>query len=534
MPSILLLLLLNLVFIGSLDAFVPLTNFQPSRSIPSNVPRIASTELNALGFLRRFFPKRTQENKRKDTKKIKITEETEVCIIGGGVSGLAAALTASKALKNKGDKVILLESDDKKFGGRVYTDKTEDNFLLDRGFAVFIEQYPTAKKLLDYEELKLGKFLPGALVKLRGRTNLAKVCDPLRQPETLIDALLAPVGSLFDKIALLPLILNVRTKTVEQLFEESETDTLSELQDRWGVSDNLLDRFFKPFLEGIFLAPLDQQSSRMFSFVFKMFSEGAATLPANGIGAIAEQLTKKASIGGADLRLGQNVTALTSCEDGCLIEVQGGSSVIKAKSVIVATNGVVAQKLLACIEGFESLESLPEQPQRSVGNLYYGFKGEAPVTDPILVLSGFCEERGSVEHPVNNICFPSVVNPSYAPPGYSLCSVTVLESAMNAFDGDEVALDEAVRKELGQWFPERRLEIMEQWDLKGIYNIKNAQPSQLKGPMPANVNDVRPCSVFRGKDLPRGVLVCGDHMSTATLDGALKSGIAAGMAATQS
>jgi len=33
-------------------------------------------------------------------------------------------------------------------------------------------------------------------------------------------------------------------------------------------------RFFRPFYQGIYLAPLNLQSSAMFQFVFRMFSEG--------------------------------------------------------------------------------------------------------------------------------------------------------------------------------------------------------------------------------------------------------------------
>lgn len=42
------------------------------------------------------------------------------------------------------------------------------------------------------------------------------------------------------------------------------------------------------------------------------------------------------------------------------------------------------------------------------------------------------------------------------------------------------------------------------------------------------VHGGRPCTQFRGKDLPPGLTVCGDHVATATLNGALESGINAG------
>ena len=84
--------------------------------------------------------------------------QASVCVVGGGVSGLTAALTAAKEL---GDnyKVVLLESSES-LGGRVQSDVTDDGFVLDRGFAVFSEEYPCAKEVLDYDDLKLHKFLP--------------------------------------------------------------------------------------------------------------------------------------------------------------------------------------------------------------------------------------------------------------------------------------------------------------------------------------------------------------------------------------
>jgi predicted NAD/FAD-dependent oxidoreductase len=42
------------------------------------------------------------------------------------------------------------------------------------------------------------------------------------------------------------------------------------------------------------------------------------------------------------------------------------------------------------------------------------------------------------------------------------------------------------------------------------------------------VHGGRPSNTFRGKDLPGGLFVCGDHMATATLNGALGSGVSAG------
>ena len=454
-------------------------------------------------------------------------EQVDLCVIGGGVSGLVAATEAAK--NSPKAKVILLEAD-ATLGGRVRSDKTPDGYTLDRGFAVFIEDYPAARTVLDYDQLKLKPFLPGALVKITETSDLARVADPLRQPEELLTALFAPVGTFVDKMRLLLVIQHALSTPVENLFTESETDTETELKERWGLSDTFIDRFFRPFLEGIYLAPLNEQSSRMFNFIFKMFSTGAAALPAGGMGAIADQLATKAKGTGVDLRTSSPVANIQKEDDGYLITTELGKSKVHAKNVVVATDGPAAQKLLSQMSVLEALARKPEQPQRQVMCMYYAFDSPAPVEEPILILNGVIGKRGTAGSPVNNACFPSVVNDGYAPDGKELCSVTILKDIMDIYDGRDGDLDKAVREQLGTWFPEFKNDILGKWELKGTYKITNAQPAQLGGPFPANMNGGRSPSTYRGA-LPKGLLVCGDHMATATLNGALESGLRAGEAA---
>ncbi|KAL7560721.1 hypothetical protein ACA910_020998 [Epithemia clementina (nom. ined.)] len=494
-----------------------------------------------------------KQPKPKKDKSPQLRQHASVCVVGGGVSGLTAALTCANQLAASGSigDVVLLEASSQ-VGGRVISDTIDDgSFTLDRGFAVFIEEYPQAQKLLDYQALQLGKFLPGALIKLPNDDSvlvndqdqplpLARVADPLREPGELWTALAAPVGSLLDKIGILWLVLNVRWSTIEQLFAEEETSTLEALRKRWNFSEEIIERFFKPFLEGIYLAPLEEQSSRMFSFVFKMFSEGSASLPAGGIGAVAQQLKQKAVDAGVEVRLDQTVTSIepSAKNKQYTINIKNAegrkttTTTLMADCVIIATEGPAACRLISQIDGFESLQTLPSQVQRFVGNLYYSLPGEPPVKDPILILNGMGgSDRGSATNPVNNVCFPSSVASGYAPPGYSLCSVTVLKDAMDQYQGKDAELDSAVRKQLGTWFPAYQEAIQNTWELKAIYRIPNAQPGQYKGPFPANVHGGRPSNTYRNKELPAGLFVCGDHMSTATLNGALESGVAAGTAA---
>lgn len=57
-----------------------------------------------------------------------------------------------------------------------------------------------------------------------------------------------------------------------------------------GFSEAMIDRFFRPFLGGIFFDNNLNVTSRLFRFVMRMLATGSNCLPANGIGAVADQL----------------------------------------------------------------------------------------------------------------------------------------------------------------------------------------------------------------------------------------------------
>ena len=164
-----------------------------------------------------------------------------VIIIGAGVAGLTAARACAKA----GVQVQLLEASDG-VGGRVRTDRTEDGYLLDRGFQVFIEDYPEARRVLDYEQLQLQRFWPGALV-LDGASRAA-VSDPLRRPQDTLAALLSPVGTPLDKLILGVLIIRLRGQTFAQALAKDEQSTEDYLFGL-GLSASIVDTFFRPFLQ---------------------------------------------------------------------------------------------------------------------------------------------------------------------------------------------------------------------------------------------------------------------------------------------
>ncbi|KPM31111.1 Oxidoreductase, FAD-binding protein [Croceitalea dokdonensis DOKDO 023] len=210
-------------------------------------------------------------------------KDYKIYIIGAGVSGLVAA----KTLKEHGFLPVLLEATQSP-GGRVKTD-TADGVQFDHGFQVLLTDYPQAKKHLDYKALELHYFKPGALIFKDGTTQ--RIGDPLRDPSSFWPTVKATIGSVKDKFKIYALTRQLKAKSISTIFSDTETTTLAYLK-AYGFSDVIIANFFKPFFTGIFLEDTLKTSSRLFEFVFKMFGEGYAALPANGIGAIPAQLAK--------------------------------------------------------------------------------------------------------------------------------------------------------------------------------------------------------------------------------------------------
>lgn len=415
--------------------------------------------------------------------KLKTTMASKpIVVIGAGVSGLACA----RRLKAKNFKVKVIEASDG-VGGRVRSDQI-DGFTLDRGFQVFLDMYPDVRRCLGrkgLDNLNLQQFLPGAQVYAEGKFNL--VADPFRRPQDIFAGLTANIGSLVDKVSVGLMRTQATFQDLKQVFTAEEKSTYDYLKQDCGLSDAILERFFRPFYRGIYLSELEDQSSHMFNFVFKMFADGSATLPEKGIGAVSDELaaTLKGSI--------SFDSPVEKIEEG-LVTLKSGET-IEASKIIVATDGQTAGKLLPELV-------TPPTDRRSLC-FYYAIDGPPPVEDPILFLNG---EKITDQEPVNNVCFPSSVVKSLAPPGKSLASVSVIDPKVS-----EEELEPYVKQHLGKWFGKGKVEG---WKLLKSYKIKGAQPGQT---IPNNWE--------KKLQVAHGIYVCGDHMDTPTLNGAIRSGV---------
>ena len=205
----------------------------------------------------------------------------KIHIIGAGISGLIAA----QILENHGYHPTIIEAS-ATVGGRVKSDLV-DGYTLDHGFQVLLTSYPAAKKYLDYRALDLQKLLPGATIFKHGKAQT--IGDPLRNISLLFPTLRSSIGKFSDKLKILKLNTLLKKKKITAIFKTEEKTTLQYLKD-FGFSNEIITDFFTPFFSGIFLETELETSSRMFEFVYKMFGDGLAVIPKNGMQAISNQL----------------------------------------------------------------------------------------------------------------------------------------------------------------------------------------------------------------------------------------------------
>ena len=210
----------------------------------------------------------------------------EVIVIGAGLAGLCCA----HRLKQCGIEPLVLEGSDA-VGGRVRTDVV-DGFRLDRGFQILLSAYPEARTLLDYDQLDLRPFYPGAVVRVEG--EFRRLADPWRRPWDALRTLVSPIGTLADKLRLARLRAQVTHRDLPSLLAGPDSSSLTFLR-TFGFSEAMIDHFFRPFFGGVFLETHLMTSSRMLQFVFRMFADGDAVLPAEGMAAVPAQLATSLS-----------------------------------------------------------------------------------------------------------------------------------------------------------------------------------------------------------------------------------------------
>lgn len=407
-----------------------------------------------------------------------------VAIIGAGLAGLACART----LEQSGIDWVLFEASDA-VGGRVRTDLV-DGYRLDRGFQVFLTAYREAGEVLDYPSLQLRPFYAGAL--LHDGAGFTRIASPLRHPVAAIRSLASRTVTALDAARLAPMALAAsRSAMIEPGTPEGSTIALLRRMD---LGKRLVDGFFRSFFGGVFLDRTLETDASQFRFVFSSFARGDTVVPAQGMGAIPAQIA--AALPGAKFLLRTPIAGFTRNGRGFRLQ-PGSGEAHAADAIVIATDMNAANALDARV---------PLRHWQHTTTLYYGCELSnlpAQMHEPILLLDG------SGQGPVNHAACLSSVAREYAPPGRALVALNLVETdwaqeSMPAVQGRVV-------QQMERWFGAG---AMRGWQLLRTDRIPRALPRQHTPDL-----QERPAAT-----LDDGLYLAGDHVTDASIDGALRSG----------
>lgn len=394
--------------------------------------------------------------------------DNDIIIIGAGVSGLVAALQ----LENLGYSCAIYESDSK-VGGRVQSESF-DGHILDKGFQVLLSAYPLAKKYLDYSQLDIIKFDVGSYIFKNNRREC--IGDPLRDKSLLFSTIFSDIGTLRDKYLIFKLNKSLKKTSIEQIFESKEVSTLTFLKN-FGFSITIINDFFKPFFSGIFLETELQTSSIMFQFIFKMFGEGEAVIPKNGIQEVSNQLYQK--LKKSKIFFNQKATQITNQE------VQFVDGTVKSFNFcIVAT------------EASNLIPNLSNQPVawKSTSTLYFEVDEDQVFNRNMIGLLSNKEEAL-----INSISFP------YTKQTNKLLSVSVIKN----HELTEFELISQVKKELEAYFNITIIKYLKTFTItKALPDLKNV------------IYEVSPSET----QLTESIFLAGDTTLNGSLNAAMLSG----------
>lgn len=402
--------------------------------------------------------------------------EYDVAIVGAGLAGLAAAIELEKFEL----KTIVIDKADR-VGGRLKTDEA-DGFLFDHGFQVYLDAYPEGKALLNYSDLDLRAFEPGAVC-FDDHTRFI-VKDTTRKPSALPRMAFSPVGSFMDKIRMGNLAARLKSTNVEDIFIRPEHTTLDYLRQQ-RFSEKIIERFFQPFFSGIFLEPKLKTSSRMFEFVFKMMSEGLACVPNEGMEMIPRQMRSR--LKNTEFRFHTAVKEIR--EQELVLE---GTDNVTAKHIIIAT------------DPSDLVPQLAGKTEWKQTATYYFSAPKSPMNQNMIALN-FSKKRL-----VNNFCVISDIAPGYAPSGQHLISVSLTEIP----DGTEQEIAHQIKNELSDSFGDQ----VQAWELLRSFHLTHALPK---------VQETRYSVPISETKIRDGLYLAGDQMLNASINASLKSGLLA-------
>ncbi len=211
----------------------------------------AKPRAEIVGFARRL------SNPEKPLPTTSSNPPTNYAVVGGGISGLAAAYRLSKLAPNA--RLTLLEGSDR-LGGVLDTHRA-DGILFERGADSFITRFPWGVELcreigFDDQLLSTNEAYRRALVVRSGKLHPVPEGFVIMRPERLVPLVLSPILSLRGKLRVLTEPWRRRPNEIhEPDFDESVASFA-----RRRLGNEAFERLVQPLLAGIYTADPEKLS----------------------------------------------------------------------------------------------------------------------------------------------------------------------------------------------------------------------------------------------------------------------------------
>jgi protoporphyrinogen/coproporphyrinogen III oxidase len=414
-----------------------------------------------------------------------------VVVIGGGVSGCAAAYTLGKL----GHEVTLLEAEEG-LGGRASTLR-DRGFSIDTGAGFLCNFYRRTLALLD----ELGRTRSLAeMPRVAGlydgdRVHVVRAGSPL-------DYLRLPLLGVGDKARIAIAFARsafgraVDPFDLDGLARADRGETIADWARRT-MGERAYQVLIRPSVEPYWYFRCEDAAAPLVVSLMRVAPRARFMCLSEGMGALCEWMAEH-----VDVRAGTRVSSVWLRGEGARVTIDGGEA-IDAEAVVLATDALEAARLLEPGALSERLAEVPYAANTHVALVY-----EADLWSE--VPAGFVFPVGPGDHDVAGVVLLSRKLSSLVPPGAEVVQVAFSDQASRRFGraGAETRALEAASRFLGRPAPDP-LEAH-------IFDRARAIPIPRPGAYAA-LREVR-------EAMPPRLRLAGDYLSHATIEGALQSG----------